>query len=151
LEAADRIEPEYAEAEQDEVELELNKARKAIGVLEKFLPEATRDWKDRKNRVIGHVVLSPPIGLNIGEDEFTKDWAVIEIDASKIDSTNFFGNVVDLGIDVPVGKFTSWMYPHPAFVRLFRGPSPQVLRHHPGRGDRSQTRTPATTRTTRLS
>ena len=40
-------------------------------------------------------VLSPLIGLDVGEGGSTKDWAVIEIDDSKVDLTNFVGNVID--------------------------------------------------------
>ena len=75
--------------------------------------DTTRDWKEGQNRVIGHIFLSPPIGLNVGDEGFTEDWAVIEIDASKIDATSFVGNAVGLGIVIPIEKFTSWMYPYP--------------------------------------
>jgi hypothetical protein len=91
----------------------LEEEREAIGVLEKFLVDS-RDWKKQENRVLGHVVLSPPIGLDVGEDGFTEDWAVIEIDNSKVDLTNFVGNVIDLGTTIPMNKFMTWMFPHPA-------------------------------------
>lgn len=113
LEAAKQLEAKYAEVEREGVDWQLKGAKRAIEVLQKFLPDATRDWKDRKNRIIGHVVLSPPIAFNVGDDGFTEDWAVIEVDASKIDPSNFVGNVVDLGIDVRVDGFTSWRYPYP--------------------------------------
>ncbi|KAI9441760.1 hypothetical protein H4582DRAFT_2097061 [Lactarius indigo] len=58
--------------------------------------------------------VSPQLVLNVGEDGLTEDWAVIEVDVSKIDSTNFIGNVVDLGIDILVDEFTSWISSHPA-------------------------------------
>ena len=58
-------------------------------ILKKFLKDTTRDWKEGKNRVTGHISLSPPIGLNVGDEGFTEDWAVIEIDA-----TNFVGSAV---------------------------------------------------------
>ena len=130
--AAAKLKPEDAELERKSVESELGKEKKAIPVLKKFLPDATRDWKERKNRVIGHVSLSPPIGLNVGDDGFTEDWAVIEIDPSKIDSTNFIGNVVDLGIKVPVYDFTRWMWPHhanpPSFDYPFDYPWDRLLK-----------------------
>ena len=93
---------------------------KAIDDLRAFLPGATHDWKDGKNRVIGHVVLSPLIACDVGDSGFTEDWAVVNVDASKVDSTNFVGNVIDLGTDIPVAEFTSWMCPNranpPSFV-----------------------------------
>ncbi|KAF8638736.1 hypothetical protein AX16_010459 [Volvariella volvacea WC 439] len=99
LEVAEQMGKEDAEAERDEIQPQLNKARKAIGDLKTFLTNVSRDWRERKNRVLGHVVLSPPIGLDVGEEGFTEDWAVIEIDKSKLDSTNF-GNAIDLGTDI---------------------------------------------------
>ena len=63
--------------------------RTAIGVFEKFSADVSIDWKRRENRILGHVVLSPPIGVNIREDGSTEDWAVIEVDGSKVDMTSF--------------------------------------------------------------
>jgi len=48
-------------------------------------------------RRLGHVVLSPPIGLNVGDEGYTEDWAVIEVDPSKVNKENFRGNFIDLG------------------------------------------------------
>lgn len=42
--------------------------RTAIKVFEKFSADVSIDWKRRENRILGHVVLSPPIGVNIRED-----------------------------------------------------------------------------------
>jgi len=52
--------------------------QEAIEDLEKFLAEVSKNWKERGDRVLGHVVLSPLIGLNVGEEEYTEDWAVID-------------------------------------------------------------------------
>jgi len=63
-----------------------------------------------ENRVIGHVVLSPPLGLlSVGEDRFTRDFAVIEVDTKKIDASNFIGNAIDLGTEYSVEKLTAWI------------------------------------------
>ncbi|THU83806.1 hypothetical protein K435DRAFT_420482 [Dendrothele bispora CBS 962.96] len=118
LEGSRQMEEEHAEAERNEAEYLLSKARKAITDLEGFHTDVVRDWKDRTNRVIGHLFLSPPLSLGVLPDPigdivkdhgFTEDWAVIEIDQSKIDSTNFVGNAVDLGMDPDVPTLTSWM------------------------------------------
>jgi hypothetical protein len=103
-------------------------AMSGIGVLEKFLADVSRDWKKRENRVLGYVVLSPPIGHGVGEEGFTEDWAVIEIDGSKVDSTNFVGNVIDLGTTIPIDKFTVWMSPHPANPPSFEYPGNRLLK-----------------------
>ena len=101
------------EEERNRALTQLEEARKAVEILEKFLADCS-DWKKRENRVLGHVVLSPPIGFNVGEDGSTEDWAVIEIDDSKVDSTNLLGNIIDLCITDPIYKFSTWMTcPHP--------------------------------------
>ncbi|KAG8806641.1 hypothetical protein FRC17_004889, partial [Serendipita sp. 399] len=130
LKCTEQLDEEEAEAERNEVQRQLKNAKQAIVTLEKFLADVSRDWKEQKDRVLGHVVLSPPLGLNVGEEGFTEDWAVIEIDKSKVDSTNFVGNVVDLGTTIPVAKFTFWMCPHPANPPSFKYPGNRLLRFH---------------------
>lgn len=46
---------------------------------------------------LGHVVYSPPICFGVGIAEYTEDFAIIKIDADKVDRTWFTGNVIDLG------------------------------------------------------
>ncbi|KAI0304089.1 hypothetical protein BC826DRAFT_903028 [Russula brevipes] len=130
LEVAGLLEEKYAAAEQEQVEALLKKARSAIIVLEKFLKDVPRDWKDRKDRVLGHVVLSPPLSLDVGEEGFAEDWAVIEVDKSKLDSTNFIGNAIDLGVRIGVDKFTAWMCPHPTDPCSFHYPGDRLHRFY---------------------
>ncbi|KAK7045947.1 hypothetical protein VNI00_006942 [Paramarasmius palmivorus] len=127
LENAEQMDAEDAEAEQKQVLLHLE-AQKAIGDLEKFHAAISRDWKEQENRILGYVVLSPPIGFGVGEEEFTEDWAVIEIDDSKIDSANFVGNVIDLGTTIPVDKFTTWI--SPISPPSFKYPGNRLLKLH---------------------
>ena len=114
----------YAKWETDKVISLLKDADEAIKDLQAFLQDATRDgdWKDPQKRVIGHVFLSPPIARDVGDSGFTEDWADVKVDASKINSTNFVGNVIDLGIDVTVQKFISWMFPHAGNPPSFKYP-----------------------------
>ncbi|KAG8816620.1 hypothetical protein FRC19_011909 [Serendipita sp. 401] len=102
---------EIAVAEQNDILPLLEEAKEAIGALEEFLTNVLRDWEKRENRVLGHVVLSPPISLGVGEEGFTEDWAVIEIDSSKVDLTNFVGNAIELGTTIPVYNFMVQMSP----------------------------------------
>ncbi|KAF8333698.1 hypothetical protein F5887DRAFT_993030 [Amanita rubescens] len=122
--ATGRMEPAYAKRETDIVIPLLKEADEAIKDLQAFLPDVTRDldWKDPKKRVIGHVFLSPPIACNVGDSGFTEDWAVVKVDASKINATNFVGNVIDLGIDVTMQNFTSWMFPQAGNPPSFKYP-----------------------------
>lgn len=118
------------EVEWEEVEPELRKTRKVIGDLRLFLADVSRDWKEPRSRVLGHVTLSPPISFNIGEEGFMEDWAVIEMDQSKLDSTNFVKNVIDLGTTIPIDKFMAWMYPNPANPSSFEYPGDLLLKFH---------------------
>ncbi|KAJ2921764.1 hypothetical protein H1R20_g15331, partial [Candolleomyces eurysporus] len=69
--------------------------------------EALDAWSDESDRVIGHVVYSPPITTcgsapsnhDSNGNEFILDVCVCELDPSKLGAGNFLGNVVDLGGD----------------------------------------------------
>ena len=74
----------------------LNDAEAAIKELKKLLVLLDRDWSPIDNRVIGHVVWSPPLtGFNLPYG-YTRDVCVIKLDKDKF-LPNFRGNVIDLG------------------------------------------------------
>ena len=104
------------------------RAKKAVETLEKFLADVSKDWMKREDRILGYVVLSPPIDTGVGEEGFTEDWAVIKVDDSKVDATNFVGNVIDLGTTIPEDEFTAWMYPHSAKPTSFKYPTSRLLK-----------------------
>jgi len=89
----------------------VKRAKRKIEALEELRADVSENWKSRENRILGHVVLSPPICPGVGEEEFTEDWAVIEIDSSKIDSTNFVGNAINLVNTIDFGDLRAWMSP----------------------------------------
>ncbi|KAH9178153.1 hypothetical protein EDB89DRAFT_2063952 [Lactarius sanguifluus] len=89
----------------------LRVAEESIESLEQFRKEAMKYWSEESQRVIGHVVYSPPITFGTGIKRYTEDWALIELDRSKINWDNFRGNVIDLGTEIPVPQFTRRMYP----------------------------------------
>ncbi|THH18300.1 hypothetical protein EW146_g2669 [Bondarzewia mesenterica] len=121
LEYAKQKDEEDIEVEQNQVLSQLEVARKVIGALEKFHTDTSRGWKKWENCILGYVILSPLIGFNVGEEGFTENWAVIEIDDFKVDLTNFVENIIDLGITIPVDKFTAY--------REMWKPSPKTLDH----------------------
>ena len=86
-------------------------AKRKVESIEELRTDVSENWKSRENRILGYVLRSPPIGLGVGEEEFTEDWAVIEIDSSKVDSTNFVGNAIDLDNTIPLGELLAWMCP----------------------------------------
>ena len=74
----------------------LDDTKKTIVELKSFFATLKRDWSDVVNRIIGHVVWSPPItGLN-APDGYTRDVCVIKLDKKKF-LPNFRGNAIDLG------------------------------------------------------
>jgi hypothetical protein len=133
LELAGKMEdPEEAQAEREDVQPQLVQAERAIVQLEQFLADVKRDWdsEDPTKHIIGHVVLSPPLILNTGKDCFTQDFAVIEVDTTKIDASNFIGNAIDLGTEIPVETLTAWMHPDHAIQPSFKYPPDRLLKFH---------------------
>jgi len=84
----------------------------ANGTINEFraLSDEVENWATTPSRVLGHVVCSPPIRFSA--EEFTEDYAIIEVDDDKIDKNNFKGNVIDLGTRRPPREFTKMMYPN---------------------------------------
>ena len=61
LKAADQMEDkEDAEAERVAVASEMKEATRKTDALTKLLADVKRDWQDETNRIIGHVLYSPP-------------------------------------------------------------------------------------------
>jgi len=108
----------------------LDEAREAMDELNVFYKDVSTHWATQESRVLGHVIFSPPIGVGVGPQTYTEDFAIIEIDKSKIDASNFIGNVIDLGTEIPPKKFRKKMYPNlqnkPEFK--FKYPADRLLR-----------------------
>lgn len=86
-----------AEASRIKIEGLLDDAEKAMGQLGGLLDQVNKEWKKIDNRVIGHVLRSPPIGLGVSEQHFTEDWGVFVVDRTKL-GDGFQGNKIDLGM-----------------------------------------------------
>ena len=76
----------------------LEEAEAAIKTLNQFHDEVKKYWSEEGQRVLGHVAYSPPITVGTGNGRYTEDWALIELDRSKIDWGTFKSNVMDLGM-----------------------------------------------------
>ncbi|RPA93055.1 hypothetical protein L873DRAFT_1847409 [Choiromyces venosus 120613-1] len=107
---------------------ELAEAKEAVDALNTFYGEVSTHWASPDRRVLGHVIYSPPIVFGFGTEQYTQDFAVIEIDPSKIDSTNFEGNVIDLGTKIQPDVFTRMMYPNLRNAHIFEYPKDRLLR-----------------------
>lgn len=117
-----------AEIERKKIEDELAEAKRAMQVLDTFYRDVSKRWASPDERMLGHVIYSPPIELGFGTEQCTQDFAVIDIDLSKIDATNFEGNVVDLGTRIQPHVFTQMMYPNSRNPHTFVYPEDRLLR-----------------------
>ncbi len=105
-------------------------AAKAIETLYAVYNNAQKNCVTVASCILGHVVCSPPIRLGAGtaDEQYTEDYAIIEVDDNKIDRTNFKGNVVDLGTKIPIWEFTKEMYPNPRNATSFKYPANRLLK-----------------------
>ncbi|KAJ7439344.1 hypothetical protein FB451DRAFT_1302210 [Mycena latifolia] len=119
-----------ANKERLRAQAELDEAREAMSKLTTFYQDVSTHWATPESRILGHVVLAPPINVGVGSsgEGYTEDWAVIEIDASKVDGTNFNGNAIDLGTRIPAYEFTRMMCPDPRNAHSFTYPVDRLLR-----------------------
>ena len=88
---------EQAAADLAKYHQKLDDTKKTIAELKNFFVTLKRDWSNVENRVIGHVVWSPPLtGMNPLHG-YTQDICVVKLDKEKF-LPNFRGNVIDLGV-----------------------------------------------------
>ncbi|MCJ1462978.1 hypothetical protein MMC07_001582 [Pseudocyphellaria aurata] len=125
--AAGDLKKEKTIMERDQVDDLTKQAQKAIAAFRMLLADVTMDWKIEKNRVIGHVTLSPPLCFDCPDGGYTEDWVVIQIYPSLIAKFNCIGNAIDLG-SIEVDKLTSWMYPNLENPSSFKYPGDRLLR-----------------------
>ncbi|KAF8992678.1 hypothetical protein BDQ17DRAFT_1546371 [Cyathus striatus] len=98
-----------AEKERARIESDLNKPQTAAKKLEDFKSNVINDWT-QGDFIIGHVVYAPAISVCEGSRHNSEDWALIELDRSKINWPKFKGNMFDL--EMKVDKYGSLMCPH---------------------------------------
>lgn len=89
---------------------QIDNAKEIIEDFKQLSQDLNIAWTTSENRVVGHVVFSPPIDVGSGPDNFTVDWCLYEVDLSKIE--NFSGNVIDLGQDVTVERLNEALNPN---------------------------------------
>ena len=92
----DAVAVEKAEAKRVQTQGFVEAAERETEALEGFLEEIKRDWENPDNRVLGHIVYSPPIAFGVEKHRFTEDWAIFQIDPVKL-GKGFQGNKIDLG------------------------------------------------------
>ena len=106
----------------------IRKAEEKETALTDLHHELSTQWAPSDNRVVGHVVFSPPIAAGIGAERYTRDIAVIVTDASKIDPASFAGNAIDLGFKFPPQKLAKMVNTDPEDPEQFEFPDDRLLR-----------------------
>ena len=104
--------PDQAAMERADAERLVKEAKEAIVAFKKLHDDVEKGWAKIGDRVLGHVRFSPPLKTSAGPSKYTEDYALIEIDPSKIDAS-FTSNAIDLGTQFGVGEFTRLMSPNP--------------------------------------
>ncbi|KAG0129443.1 hypothetical protein HOY82DRAFT_652038 [Tuber indicum] len=72
-----------------------------------------------------------PKSIIVGLVSFHVPWggyALIKIDKSKIDTTNFAGNTLDLGTEITQERFTQLMFPNPENNHTYQYPLDRLFR-----------------------
>jgi hypothetical protein len=114
--------------ERQQAQRELEKAREATELLNVLYEDVSSRWATPESRLLGHVVLSPPINHSTGGESYYEDWAVTEVDSSKIDASNFKGNAIDLGTEISIPKLILMLCPDFEKARSFKYPLDRLLR-----------------------
>ena len=98
-------------------------------------------------RILSHVALAPPLKFSVGPLGFTQDIAVVEVDPSKIDASNFRRNIIDLSTEIDSAGFTVRVYSNIRNRTHFKYPTDRLLKlrdiisvsemRHPGMVDQA--------------
>lgn len=102
----------------------LDDVTEAREVLKTFYQDVSKNWATQESRILGHVILAPPINNSKG---YTEDWAIIEIDSSKVNASNFDGNAFDLA-PIPLEKFLCTIRANLLDFQSFEYPLDSLLR-----------------------
>jgi hypothetical protein len=79
----------------DKTRAQQTEPRAAIIALDAFFVKLSKNWSELTDRIIGHVVWAPPIGVSVLPHGYAQDLCVIKLDKKFRDG--FLGNVLSLG------------------------------------------------------
>ncbi|RPD77947.1 hypothetical protein L226DRAFT_611127 [Lentinus tigrinus ALCF2SS1-7] len=100
---------------EDDQQAELIRQRfeseRAVTRLTEFEGEMENWGPDLSLRILGHVVRAPPIVVGYGPEQYTQDFAIIELDSSKFDSKSFKGNVINMSTQTKLFEYIRMMPP----------------------------------------
>ncbi|KAH7881699.1 hypothetical protein F5I97DRAFT_1291768 [Phlebopus sp. FC_14] len=108
-----------------ENESELSKTRRHIDELKRFFLVINKKWNKPKDRVIGHVVWAPSIGVGAAPHGYTRDLCVVELYKDRF--RNMTGNVLSLGTKYTSSKLNSLIYGRTDVPSEFKYPEHGLL------------------------
>ncbi|GJJ08867.1 hypothetical protein Clacol_003087 [Clathrus columnatus] len=128
-----RVKGKNAETTSDEQALEesrlnLKWAEASRSTIVNFQRNINSSWRELNQRILGHVLYSPPISVvSIGDILFTEDWALIELNNQKFNWETFRGNVIHLGSKLEPAEFKRKIYPHALTQANFEYPKDHLM------------------------
>ncbi|TFK63246.1 hypothetical protein BDN72DRAFT_964022 [Pluteus cervinus] len=108
-------------------ERDLEEAKEKAESFAAFSTELSTHWATEDSRILGHVVFSPPIAVGTSPNQYTQDIAIIDVDTSKINLSEFQGNAIHLGTKFSVGELSLMMYPNAKNTHNFEYPIGRLL------------------------
>jgi hypothetical protein len=85
----DEDDVEEATGELEKIQKLSDEMKKAMEALDKFHDEVMKKWRRPSQRVLGHIVRSPPITPGTSTETFTEDYTIVELDNCYIQVRRF--------------------------------------------------------------
>ncbi|EJT98039.1 hypothetical protein DACRYDRAFT_96687 [Dacryopinax primogenitus] len=104
---------------------EHDRLRGKINALKDFFVDIKKRFGKITQRVIGHVVWAPPIGVGVAPHQYTRDLCVVQL--HKESFSNLLGNVLSLGPEYTSTKLKSLLYERDDVDPTFKYPTDGLL------------------------
>jgi hypothetical protein len=106
---------------------EVEKATNIIDKLNKFHDEVTKHRTNPDKRIIGRVLHTEPIVVSNEPNEYTRDWAFIELYEERFNWDTFPGNKVYIGGNLSLPDFGLLLFPQPEDQAGYQYPDDGLL------------------------
>lgn len=84
-----------SQSDLDDHVVERDRLRRKIDALRAFFVDLNKRLGKLSQRIIGHIAWSPPLGVGVAPQKYTRDLCVVELYKQRF--TNLLGNVLSLG------------------------------------------------------
>ncbi|EIW74087.1 hypothetical protein CONPUDRAFT_160466 [Coniophora puteana RWD-64-598 SS2] len=114
-----------SQTELDAYEAERVRLRARIDELRAFYVDIRKRWGKTTQRVIGHVVWAPPIGVGVAPHQYTRDLCVVQLHKERF--MHLLGNVLSLGPEYTSTKLKALLYKRDDVQSTFNYPDDGLL------------------------